>query len=51
MLLRLYKSSKIAEHITWHDIYHTKEQIFRHPDDAKAWKEFDELYPDFTSKP
>jgi len=35
----------------WHDKYRTKDEIFRHPADAKAWKEFDEQYPNFASNP
>ena len=30
ILLRLYKSSKIAENMIWHDKYRTKDEILRH---------------------
>ena len=50
-LLTLYTPSKIGKDMIRHDKYHTKDMIFRRPIDAKAWKEFDEQYPNFASDP
>ena len=50
-LLRLYKSLKTDEDMIWQDKYRTKDEILRDPADARAWKEFDEQYPNFASNP
>ncbi|XP_058726059.1 uncharacterized protein LOC131597373 [Vicia villosa] len=35
----------------WHAEERSKDGKLRHPVDGKAWKDFDELHPDFSSKP
>ena len=50
-LLRMYKSSRIAEDMLWHHRDRVKDGILRHPADAKAWKDFDEQNPHFASDP
>jgi len=47
----MYKSSKIAEDMVWHHEHMIKDGILRHLADAKAWKEFDEQYPNFSADP
>jgi hypothetical protein len=32
----------------WHANGRTKDGVFRHPTDGKAWKSFDNLHPDFS---
>ncbi|KAL0329087.1 UNVERIFIED_CONTAM: hypothetical protein Sradi_4895400 [Sesamum radiatum] len=49
-LQRLYSSRTTAEHMTWHATHLTKEGSMFHPSDAKAWKHFDRMYPDFVEE-
>ncbi|KAL1224614.1 hypothetical protein V5N11_000943 [Cardamine amara subsp. amara] len=46
-LKRLYSSQRTAEPMRWHAEYREDCDI-THPSDAKAWKHFQSLYPDFT---
>ena len=48
--LRIYRPSKIAEDMIWHHKSRIKDDILRHPTDAKAWKDFDKLHSDFTAE-
>ena len=50
-LLRMYKSSRIAEDMLWHHKERVKDEILRHPADAKAWTDFDEQNSHFASDP
>ena len=50
-LLRMYKSSRIAEDMLWHHKERVKDGILRHPADAKAWTDFDEQNSHFASDP
>lgn len=50
-LQRLFMSSKTSTDMRWHAGDHTKDRKLRHPVDAKAWKSFDERYPDFAEDP
>nr|GEZ36799.1 hypothetical protein [Tanacetum cinerariifolium] len=48
----LYKSSHTAKEMTWHATGKcTEPGKMQHPDDGRAWKEFDTKYPDFAAKP
>ncbi|XP_058785062.1 uncharacterized protein LOC131659973 [Vicia villosa] len=49
-LQRLFMCSKIAESMRWHEEERLKDGKLRHPADGKAWKDFDELHPDFSSE-
>ncbi|KAL5568137.1 hypothetical protein UlMin_024712 [Ulmus minor] len=49
-LKRLYSSRYTAKDMRWHKEQREEEPgILRHPADGKAWKHFDELYPDFAT--
>ncbi|XP_057771556.1 uncharacterized protein LOC130992829 [Salvia miltiorrhiza] len=49
-LKRLYASRHTARNMRWHKEVRKEEPgVLRHPADGKAWKNFDELYPDFAS--
>ncbi|KAL0427130.1 UNVERIFIED_CONTAM: hypothetical protein Slati_2887800 [Sesamum latifolium] len=50
-LQRLYASNTIAEHMSWHATHETESGVVCHPSDAKAWKYFNETYPDFALEP
>ncbi|KAK4382016.1 hypothetical protein Sango_2913500 [Sesamum angolense] len=47
---RLYYSRTTAEHVMWYAIYQMKEGSICYPSDAKAWKHFDWIYPDFVEE-
>ena len=47
----MYKSSKIAEDMVWYHKGRVKDDVLRHPADAKAWKDFDAQYPEFMMDP
>ncbi|XP_058733240.1 uncharacterized protein LOC131604842 [Vicia villosa] len=49
-LQRLFMCSKTAESMRWHEEDRSKDGKLRHPTDDKAWKDFDELHPDFSSE-
>ena len=44
----MYKSSKIEEDMVWLHKGRIKDDVLRHPTDAKAWKDFDAQYPKFA---
>ncbi|KAL0355354.1 UNVERIFIED_CONTAM: hypothetical protein Sradi_3982300 [Sesamum radiatum] len=50
-LQRLYASHVIAEQMTWHANHQTEEGSICHPSDAKAWRHFDRIHPDFAAEP
>ncbi|KAK9053298.1 hypothetical protein SSX86_029931 [Deinandra increscens subsp. villosa] len=51
-LKRLYACRHTAREMSWHDRQRTKEEgVLRHPADGKAWKHFDEMFPDFADDP
>ena len=48
-LKRLYRSRHTAKNMRWHKEKRVEELgVLRHPADGRAWKHFDELYPDFA---
>ncbi|KAK2383561.1 hypothetical protein QL285_070997 [Trifolium repens] len=47
-LQRLYASKESASQMRWHRNNISNPNILRHPSDGKAWKHFDEVYPDFA---
>ncbi|XP_058746180.1 uncharacterized protein LOC131619054 [Vicia villosa] len=49
-LQRLFMCSKTTESMRWHEEERSKDGKLRHPTDGKAWKDFDELHPDFSSE-
>ncbi|XP_058784764.1 uncharacterized protein LOC131659614 [Vicia villosa] len=49
-LQRLFMCSKTAESMRWHEEERSKDGKLRHPADGKAWNDFDELHPDFSSE-
>ncbi|XP_020080846.1 uncharacterized protein LOC109704510 isoform X2 [Ananas comosus] len=48
-LQRLFVSTKTAKDMRWHEEGRVKDGLLRHPADGKAWRAFDERYPDFSS--
>ncbi|CAJ2636394.1 unnamed protein product, partial [Trifolium pratense] len=50
-LQRLYASTESAAEMTWHHKNKNNSNILRHPSDGKAWKHFDDVYPDFAREP
>lgn len=50
-LQRIFATEKTSKDTRWHAEERTKDGKLRHPADAQAWKEFDALFPDFTSDP
>ncbi|XP_020082508.1 uncharacterized protein LOC109706120 [Ananas comosus] len=48
-LQRLFVSTKTAKDMRWHEEGRVKDGLLRHPADGKAWRAFDEHYPDFSS--
>ena len=49
-LQRLFMCSDTAKYMTWHDEGRPKDGNLRHPADAKSWKEFDSLHPQFAKE-
>ncbi|KAL2232470.1 UNVERIFIED_CONTAM: hypothetical protein Sindi_1427000 [Sesamum indicum] len=49
-LQKLYFSRATVEHMTWHATHSMEEELMCHPSDAKAWKNFDRMYPDFVEE-
>ena len=48
-LKRLFISKHTAKDMRWHKEVRKEELgVLRHPTDGKAWKHFDNLYPDFA---
>jgi hypothetical protein len=50
-LQRLYASTESAAEMKWHHKNKNNSNILRHPSDGKAWKHFDDVYPDFAREP
>ena len=50
-LQRLFMSSKTATHMKWHATSSNNDGKLQHPRDGKAWKAFDQKYPEFASDP
>jgi hypothetical protein len=50
-LQRLYASAKSAEHMKWHSENQRENGVLCHPSDGKAWKHFDQVYPQFAPEP
>lgn len=50
-LQRLYASIESATQMRWHHENIKPPHVLRHPSDAKAWKHFDNVYPDFARDP
>lgn len=50
-LQRLYTSPESATGMRWHHENRNSSNVLRHPSDGKAWKHFDDVYPDFASEP
>jgi len=50
-LQRLYASMDSTSKMRWHHENKRGDGLFRHPSDGKAWKHFDNIYPDFTADP
>ncbi|XP_074342166.1 uncharacterized protein LOC141679607 [Apium graveolens] len=48
-LQRKFCSSKTDDLMRWHSENRVDDGIFRHPADSRAWKHFDEIYPNFAS--
>ena len=39
------------EDMVWHHKDKVKDDVLRHPTDAKVWKDFDDQYPKFMGDP
>ncbi|GAU21906.1 hypothetical protein TSUD_34030 [Trifolium subterraneum] len=50
-LQRLYASARSAEHMKWHYENQRENGVLCHPSDGKAWKHFDQVYPQFALEP
>ncbi|XP_058758797.1 uncharacterized protein LOC131632049 [Vicia villosa] len=50
-LQRLYASTESANEMRWHHMNTSSSNVLRHPSDGKAWKHFDDVYPDFAREP
>ncbi|XP_073221455.1 uncharacterized protein [Cicer arietinum] len=50
-LQRLYASTESAAEMRWHHENKKSSNVLHHPSDGKAWKYFDDVYPDFASDP
>ncbi|CAA7043137.1 unnamed protein product [Microthlaspi erraticum] len=50
-LQRLFMSSKTAESMRWHANSENLDGKLRHPRDGKAWRTFNQQFPDFASDP
>ncbi|KAM1948029.1 hypothetical protein ACFX15_008273 [Malus domestica] len=50
-LQRLYMSVHTANAMRWHKEKRVDDDVMRHPADGIAWKEFDNIYPDFAADP
>ncbi|KAL2250064.1 UNVERIFIED_CONTAM: hypothetical protein Sindi_2480100 [Sesamum indicum] len=49
-LQRLYSWKATSKHMTWHATHQMWEGSMCHPSNAKAWKHFDRMYPDFAEE-
>jgi len=43
-------SSRIAEHITWHQSHDVVDGVMMHPFDGEAWKHFNSVHPHFLAE-
>jgi hypothetical protein len=43
-------SSKIVEHMTWHQSHDAIDRMMVHPSDDKAWKHFNSVHPHFSAE-
>jgi len=50
-LQRLYASMDSTSKMRWHHDNKQGDGLLRHPSDGKAWKHFDNVYPDFVADP
>jgi len=50
-LQRLHASMETAKPMRWHYENRIDDGVLRHPSDGKAWKHFDNVYPDFAPDP
>ncbi|XP_039134244.1 uncharacterized protein LOC120271636 [Dioscorea cayenensis subsp. rotundata] len=50
-LQRLFMCEETATAMRWHAIDRPNDGNLRHPADAKAWKDFDNLHPEFAQDP
>ena len=48
-LKRLYQSERTAASMRWHAEHGQKDGEIAHPSDARAWKHFNKVYPDFAN--
>ncbi|KAI9176295.1 hypothetical protein LWI28_000898 [Acer negundo] len=44
-------SNETSSFMQWHERDRVKDGLMRHPADSKAWKKFDNRYPNFASDP
>ncbi|XP_010550812.1 PREDICTED: uncharacterized protein LOC104821593 [Tarenaya hassleriana] len=49
-LRRLYESHQLASHMRWHAEHTSDPENMSHPSDGDAWKNFNEVYPNFASE-
>ncbi|CAH9124646.1 unnamed protein product [Cuscuta epithymum] len=47
----LFASPSSAKHMRWHFENQREPGVMCHPSDGEAWKHFDQMYPQFASKP
>jgi len=47
---KLFISSEIAEHMTWHHSYDAVDGVMVHPFDGEVWKQFNSVLPQFSMK-
>ncbi|RDY06303.1 hypothetical protein CR513_09720, partial [Mucuna pruriens] len=50
-LQRLFMCPITAKSMRWHVLNSNLSRFLRHPRDAKAWRSFDQLYPEFALEP
>ncbi|XP_056688131.1 uncharacterized protein [Spinacia oleracea] len=50
-LQRLFMCSKTASDMRWHNERQAEIGVLNHPSDGKAWQDFDENHPSFSSEP
>ncbi|GAA0161782.1 hypothetical protein LIER_18018 [Lithospermum erythrorhizon] len=50
-LRHLYRIPDYAKHLTWHADDKIKDGMLRHPADARQWKNFNFMDPDFAVEP
>jgi len=50
-LQRLFKSSKIVEHMIWHHSQNVVDEVMVHPFNGEAWNQFSMVHPQFLMEP